>query len=32
MDFKTEVKPRFLKHEDPRAWSLIYLENIWAQR
>ena len=27
MDLKTEVKLRYLKHEDPRAWSLTDLEN-----
>ena len=24
---ETEVKPRFLNHEDPRAWSLTNLED-----
>ena len=27
MDLETEVKPRFLNHEGPRAWFLTDLEN-----
>ena len=27
MDVKTKGKPRFLKHENSRAWSLTDLEN-----
>ena len=26
MDLETELKPRFLNHEDPRAWYLTDLE------
>ena len=26
MDLETEAKPRFLNHEDPRAWFLTDLE------
>ena len=27
MDLETKAKPRFLNHEDPRAWFLTDLEN-----
>ena len=27
MGLVTEAKPRFLNHEDPRAWSLTDLED-----
>ena len=27
MDLETEAKPRFLNHEEPRAWFLPDLEN-----
>ena len=27
MDLETEAKPRFLNHEDPRAWFQIDLED-----
>ena len=27
MDLETEAKPRFLHHEDPRAWLLTDLED-----
>ena len=27
MDLETETKPRFLNHEEPRAWFLNDLEN-----
>ena len=27
MDLETEAKPRFLNHEDPRAWFLTDLEH-----
>ena len=27
MDLETEAKPRFLNHEEPRAWFLTDLEN-----
>ena len=27
MDLETKVRPRFLNHEEPRAWFLTDLEN-----
>ena len=27
MDLETEAKPRFLNHEEPRAWFLTDLDN-----
>ena len=27
MDLETEAKPRFLNHEEPRAWLLTDLDN-----
>ena len=27
MDLETEAKPRFLNHEEPRAWFLADLDN-----
>ena len=30
MDLKTEAKPRILKHEDPRVWSLTDLSILYG--
>ena len=35
MDLETEAKPRFLNHEEPRAWFLPDLQNgmvIWLSQ